>query len=217
MHRDDETTIAPARRAGFTLVEMLVVLALIGLLLGFTSLAVLRFRDSGRETEARARISSLSMQLESYADRMGAYPPSRLAGLGVTDGSDLNEGIEALVVAFKHPDYPGQRPDEGWMANRDGDATQMLRLVDGSRALVEVVDPWDNPFVYIQNGDYGKEFSYELEGELGLEVVTVRARRNPLTDAWHRFDSFQLISAGSDGMLGTEDDIANFETLAEDD
>ena len=45
----------------------------------------------------------------------------------------------------------------------------------------------------------------------------MRARRNPLTDAWHRFDSFQLISAGSDGMLGTEDDIANFETLAEDD
>ena len=59
--------IATEPRGGFTLVEMLVVLALIGMLLGLTSLAVLRHRDSGRVTECQARVNALSMLIDSKA------------------------------------------------------------------------------------------------------------------------------------------------------
>ena len=133
----------------------------------------------------------------------------------MTDANTVNEGIEALVAAFKHPDYQGKRPDESWLANGDDDSTQMLRMVDGSRALLEVVDPWDNPIMYFVYRDYDTEMVYRLEDETGLNDETVRAARNPLTDTWHRFDSYQLLSAGPDGLRDTEDDIANYEIPVE--
>lgn len=196
------------RRDGFTLVEVLAVLAILGLLLGITAVSVGKYRQAGRIAECQARIVSLSLLIDSYTDRRGDPPPSRLAPLGVTDANAVNEGIEALVVAFKHPDYAGRRPDEDWLANGDEDETQTLRLVDGSRALLEVVDPWGNPFVYIASRDYDQDFIYRFEGAAD---ETARAVRDPLTGGWHRFESYQLRSVGPDGFLGTEDDLANYE------
>ena len=76
------TTTELRKAAGFTLIEVLTVLAIIGLLLGLTAVAVGRYRESGRNTEAKARLTSLALLVDSYADRMGEPPPSRLAVLG---------------------------------------------------------------------------------------------------------------------------------------
>ena len=45
----------------------------------------------------------------------------------------------------------------------------------------------------------------------GDEESSVHALKNPVTGQYFQNDKFQLISAGSDGYFGTEDDIANFE------
>ncbi len=196
---------------GFTLIEVLVVLALLGMLIGMTSFAVSRYRESGRIAEARARIDTLALLLESYNDRMGSYPPGRLTLLGVPESNGVNEGIESLVAALGDKRYAGRRPDERWLGNGDEDEAVQLQQYNGSQALLEVLDPWDNPFVYIPASDYEREFTYRLEDALGIEEVTLGAARSKLTGAWHQFESFQLLSAGPDGLVGTEDDIANYE------
>ena len=206
------------RRAdrGFTLIEILVVIAIIGLLMSILVVSLGRQAEAGRVTECRARLEQIKLLVESYSSRVGDYPPSRLARLGVKDNNRINEGIEALVAALKASDYAGRRPEEGWLANGDGDQADALKLVDGSHGLLELVDPWDNPIVYIANGDYREEFPYRFAAGAGTEDHTLRAAINPLTQAPQEFDGFQLLSAGPDGLPGTDDDIANYELPQQD-
>jgi len=205
------------RERGFSLIEILVVITIIGLLMGFAALALGRYREAGRETDCKARIEALSLQVESYADRVGDYPPSRLADLGVKDANEVNEGIESLAAALRHRDYAGKRPDERWMGNGDDDRSASLDAVDGSDALLEILDPWDNPFIYIVNGQYDEPAVYRIDAQGGVEDVDARAAKNPLTGAFHRFDTFQIRSAGADGYLDTEDDLANYEIATAED
>lgn len=198
---------AAARTSGFTLIEMLVVVAIIGLLIGLVTVALAGQSETGRITDCRARIVGLAQLIESYADRMGDYPPSRLGALGLKGANADNEGIEACVAALRSGAYTGRRPEEAWLGNTDGDANAGLKSADGSTALLELLDPWDNPLIYIGNADYGHEFSYRLaSGD-----VRVRAALNATTGAPHQFEGFQLLSAGPDGELGTDDDLANYE------
>ncbi len=198
------------RTSGFSLIEILVVLALVGLLMGLVATGVFRFSETGRITDAQARIAALSLLVESYHDREGAYPPSRLAAAGVTDGNRINEGCEALAAALRAKSYGGRPPNDAWLVNTDDDRSPMLRAADNSNALLELCDPWDNPFVYIVHGDYEREFTYRVSDGDWVEDQGAMARTSPLTGAFHNFESFQLVSAGPDGVLGTDDDLANF-------
>ncbi|MCB9899219.1 MAG: prepilin-type N-terminal cleavage/methylation domain-containing protein [Planctomycetes bacterium] len=206
-------TIRPVRgERGFSLIEILVVLTIMALLMGFTVVAVSRYRESGRVTECRARIESLKVLALSYADRTGDVPPSRLAALGVRGANKVNEGIEAFVVALGDERYAGERPTEAWLGNTDDDRSDDVHAATGGKALLEILDPWDNPFAYIASTDYDEPTTVRVGGDGVFEDVEVHALRNPLTDAYHEFESFQIRSAGPDGLFDTEDDLANFES-----
>jgi prepilin-type N-terminal cleavage/methylation domain-containing protein len=196
---------------GFTLIEIMVVIALIGLLLGLVAVAVGRQSESGRTAEARARIEQFALLLESYRDRTGDYPPARLALLGVKDANAVNEGSEAAVAALRAASYGGRRPEERWLGNRDGDSSKALKSHDGSTALLELLDPWDNPVAYFASRSYDDGGTYRVGEDEATEDVTLRAAQNKATGAPWQFDSFQLLSAGPDGLFGTDDDVANYE------
>ncbi len=149
-------------------------------------------------------------------DRLLATQPHGLISgsgmdVGLPDANPVNESIEAFVASLMSSDYGGLRPEERWLGNTDGDHAEGLRLADGSDALLEVLDPWDNPLVYIVFTDYDATFVTRVEDAIGAMEVDVAAMRNPLTGGFHQFESFQIRSAGPDAVFGTEDDIANFD------
>lgn len=70
-----------ASRAGFTLVEMLVVLVIIGLIMGLVGPRVLNYLTDAREKTARLQIESFSNALDLFYIDAGRYPTSA-EGLG---------------------------------------------------------------------------------------------------------------------------------------
>ena len=70
--------------SGFTLVEMLVVITIIGLIMGLVGPRVLNYLSESKVKTARIQIESLSAALDLYYIDNGRYP-------------DANQGLGALV------------------------------------------------------------------------------------------------------------------------
>ena len=63
------------RGAGFTLVEILVVIVIIGLLAGISSTVLISARNSARGAVVATQMAQLSMALDEYKNQFGEYPP----------------------------------------------------------------------------------------------------------------------------------------------
>ncbi|MDO7841257.1 type II secretion system major pseudopilin GspG [Sphingomonas immobilis] len=87
--RREEEGFTPLRRSaehGFTLVELMVVIVILGLLATIVVVNVLPLGDKGRITAAKADIANLDNALELYKLANGSYPTT-------------SEGLNALVSA----------------------------------------------------------------------------------------------------------------------
>jgi len=67
---------ASGRLAGFTLVELLVVVTIIGILIALLLPAVQGARESGRKTVCQNNLRQIGVALGSYQSKLGVYPPS---------------------------------------------------------------------------------------------------------------------------------------------
>ncbi len=72
------------RQAGFTLVELLVVLVILGLIVGFAAPQVFKYLGGAKTKAAQVQIERLSSILDLYRLQVGRYPND-------------NEGLEALI------------------------------------------------------------------------------------------------------------------------
>ena len=79
--------MAPSRHdAGYTLMELLVVLAILGFLAAIGTPIVLRYLETARVSTAKTELSSLSSGLELFKFDVGRYPTTQ-------------EGLDALLKA----------------------------------------------------------------------------------------------------------------------
>src|SRR5689334_6831525 len=81
MHPRPSILAKDRRSAGFTLVELLVVLVILGLLVSFAAPPVLRYLGKAKSDTAKIQIQNLVATLDLYKLDVGQYP-DQAQGLG---------------------------------------------------------------------------------------------------------------------------------------
>ena len=211
------------RTAGFTLIEILVVVAIIAAMLGGISLMIGKASGARTRLAASGQVSTLGAAIERLAspEQLGMYPPTRLemligpGSMGPVGkrlgngGNDTNCGIETVYVAvrLKGVNVPVEGFDsEDAIKNLDDDKANEAAPGMANATLYEYIDPWGNPLVYINSRDY-KDMKKVEQYVLGDgQVVKVAPRMLP-NGEFARATTFQLFSMGPDGVPGTEDDL----------
>lgn len=199
------------RRAGFTLLELMIVMVIISLL-GAAFLVVSgRMFSNAQERKCRSRLQQLAVMIEAYRTAQGGYPDDRLPSGASTNAQ--NPGAEALYLQFFHPSYLGELPNQEWLVNTDGDLTTRTQTRLESRDLWEIGDPWGNPIAYFESLHYGDPALVYLAGpeEEPAQEQAIQPLKDARTGGWEEAGKFQLVSAGEDGFFGTEDDITHWE------
>ncbi len=128
-------------QAGFTLIELMVVIVILGLLAGLTIPRFIGESDKARVGTAKTQIVALETALKMYKLDNGQYPSTE-------------QGLKALV----EPPTVGNLP-KSW---RSGGYLEKGRVPK---------DPWKNEFVYISPGVHGDFdlMSLGADGEAGGE------------------------------------------------
>jgi prepilin-type N-terminal cleavage/methylation domain-containing protein len=98
----------PAGRGGFTLIEMLVVVAIIAILVALTAATALKFLRKGPELQTRNDISQLTTAVGTFKTKFGFYPPSRIRLCQFTsqygnNGTNQLDADSQLVLSTMFP------------------------------------------------------------------------------------------------------------------
>ena len=134
-------TTTMTHQNGFTLIELMVVIVILGILAGLIVPRIMGEPEKAKRLKAKMQIESISTALKLYKLDMGVYPTTE-------------QGLQALEEA------PGTENDANrW---RKGGYLEKGKVPK---------DPWGNEFVYVQPGGKGDFdlSSYGADGVAGGE------------------------------------------------
>ncbi|OGW13027.1 MAG: type II secretion system protein GspG [Nitrospinae bacterium RIFCSPLOWO2_12_39_16] len=126
---------------GFTLIELMVVVLILGILAAIITPRIIGRTDDARVTEAKVQIRNLETALKLYKLDTGTYPTTE-------------QGLDALI----------EKPATGVIPKkwREGGYLEVKKIPS---------DPWGNPYIYISPGLHGDYdiVSYGADGVRGGE------------------------------------------------
>ena len=133
--------IGKADSRGFTLIELMVVIVILGILAGLIIPRIMGRPEEAKELKAKMQIESIETALKLYKLDNGGYP-------------DTEQGLQALV----------EMPQTGTLPKkwRNGGYLEKGKVPK---------DPWGNDFIYLSPGAHGEYdlSSYGADGVQGGE------------------------------------------------
>jgi len=127
------------RSGGFTLIELMVVIVILGILAGLVLPRFMGRTEEAKKTKAKLQIENLEGALKLYKLDTGVYPSTE-------------QGLDSLV----------QRPATGAIPKtwREGGYLEKAKIP---------LDPWGRPYVYVSPGIKNKDFDLKSLGADGEE------------------------------------------------
>ena len=125
--------------AGFTLIELMVVIIILGLLAAIVMPRIVGETDRARYEQAKVQMRILEDALKRYKLDNGVYPSTE-------------QGLDSLVRKPSTGILPRNWPEGGYL-----DKTEIP------------IDPWGNQYVYISPGLHSPDYDIKSFGADGLE------------------------------------------------
>jgi general secretion pathway protein G len=125
--------------AGFTLIELMVVIIILGLLAAIVMPRVVGETDRARYEQAKVQMRILEDALKRYKLDSGVFPSTE-------------QGLDALIRKPSTGILPRYWPEGGYL-----DKTEIPR------------DPWENHYIYISPGVHSPDYDLKSFGADGLE------------------------------------------------
>jgi prepilin-type N-terminal cleavage/methylation domain-containing protein len=218
------------KRSGFTLVELLVVIGIIGLLAAIITPVVMQSLTKARNAAIKAEIDMLHMAIMNYKNEYGGFPPC-VSGIGSPTNASRHilrifprsaSNIAAQVSAEVTP----ANSIVGWLTGYTDDPTNpvtggkrnKLFDFDSSRVSAGSYFPsgkQNSPYVYIKSGT-GVTDGYGIIGTgtagyaIGLSTYRPEVQVTASGTQFFNPDSFQILCAGRDEQWNSDDDLSNF-------
>ena len=129
------------RRAGFPLLEIIVVVFILSLLVAIVAPKIMGRTDDAKIADAKVQIKNFETALKLFKIDNGFYPTTE-------------QGLESLIEKPSTGQIPGKYKAGGYLEQKK-----------------IPVDPWGNPYVYVSPGVHGDFdiFSYGGDGKEGGE------------------------------------------------
>jgi prepilin-type N-terminal cleavage/methylation domain-containing protein len=220
-----------ARRSGFTLVELLVVIVILAMLAALVTPAVMRSLNKARNSAIKAEIDLLHMAMMNYQSEYGAVPPcveplKYWSTNQYTKGGPAAKHLQRLFPRCAQPDVqlntaiPWRLTQinalVAWLTGFTPSPTAPLvpaasrvKLFDFDQSRID-----SSTAAYFPSGRKGSQYiyfdssSYQSSFTDGTNTYTPvrRPRPNPATGVTEFFNptSFQILCAGRDEQWGED-------------
>lgn len=140
--RQREQARRPGRQAGFSLIELMIVIVILGILSTMVVLNIAGAPDEARVNKAKADIQTIESALILYKVQNGFYPTTE-------------QGLKALVEKPTSKPIPKTYPPGGYL--KQDNVPQ---------------DPWGNPYVYRSPGEENRPYEIISRGADALDGGT---------------------------------------------
>ena len=168
-------------QAGFTLVELLVVISIVGLLAGLMTVAIPRAMEAGKKAKVKGELTAIVAAVKAYKQEYGQWPVAKSQMDSVADeynswyGPPTTESESKDLMKILSGDMTVRK--DGQTMNPKG-----VRFLEGAKTDGTFQDPWGNQYcVKMDTNESGGLEYYGTSGtqeNIRVTVIAVSLGKN---------------------------------------
>jgi prepilin-type N-terminal cleavage/methylation domain-containing protein len=149
-------------RAGFTLVELLVVISIVGLLAGLMTVAIPKAMEGGKKAKVKGELTAIVAAVKAYRQEYGGWPVNLTDGAGDENTVGWCDGDKSKtlmkILCASPQDTSGLNP-------------KGVRFLEGPAQDGTFLDPWNTQYiVQLDTNDSNSVWYY---GNISLSVIAL--------------------------------------------